>query len=37
MKIQRPGDYLAPLNQQPLDLARTAWMRQAIADVLGVA
>ena len=37
MKAQRPGDYLAPLNQQPLDLARTAWMRQAIAGVLGVA
>ena len=37
MKTQRPGDYLAPLNQQPLDLARTAWLRRAIADVLGVA
>ena len=37
MKTQRPGDYLAPLNQQPLDLARTAWMRHAIAEVLGVA
>ena len=37
MKTQRPGNYLAPLNQQPLDLARTAWMRQAIAGVLGVA
>jgi energy-coupling factor transporter ATP-binding protein EcfA2 len=37
MKTHRPGNYLAPLNQQPLDLARTAWLRRAIADVLGVA
>ena len=34
MKNQRPGDYLAPFNLQRLDLARTAWMRDAIAAVL---
>ena len=34
MKNQRPGDYLAPFNLQRLDLARTAWMRNAIAAVL---
>lgn len=37
MKNQRPGDYLAPFNLQRLDLARTDWMRDAIAAVLGVA
>ena len=37
MKNQRPGDYLAPFNLQPLDLARTDWMRDAMAAVLGVA
>ena len=36
MKNQRPGDYLAPLNLQRLDLAGTRWMRQAIAEVLDV-
>ena len=36
MKNQRPGDYLAPFNLQRLDLARTAWMRNAIAAVLDV-
>ena len=35
MKNQRPGDYLAPFNLQRLDLARTAWMRDAIAAILG--
>jgi len=34
MKNQRPGNYLAPFNLQRLDLARTAWMRNAIAAVL---
>lgn len=37
MKNQRPGDYLAPLHLQRLELARTDWMRRAIADALGVA
>ena len=37
MKTQRPGDYLAPFNLQRLDLAGTAWLRDAIAAVLGVA
>ncbi|MCY4638266.1 MAG: AAA family ATPase [Acidobacteria bacterium] len=37
MKNQRPGDYLGPFNLQRLDLARTAWMRDAIAAVLGAA
>ncbi len=37
MKNQRPGDYLGEFNLQPLDLARTAWMRDAIAAVLGAA
>ena len=37
MKNQRPGDYLAPFNLQRLDLARTDWMRDAMAAVLGVA
>ncbi len=37
MKNQRPGDYLAPLNLKYLDLARTEWMRRAIATVLGAA
>ena len=37
MKNQRPGEYLAPFNLQRLDLARTDWMRDAIAAVLGVA
>ncbi len=36
MKNQRPGDYLAPLNLQRLELARTDWMRRAIAEVLDV-
>ena len=34
MKNQRPGDYLTPFNLQRLDLARTVWMRNAIAAVL---
>ena len=37
MKNQRPGEYLRHFNLRPLDLARTAWMRDAIAAVLGVA
>jgi len=37
MKYQRPGDYLAPFNLQRLDLARTAWMRHALAAVLAAA
>lgn len=37
MKNQRPGTYLGPFNLQDLDLARTEWMRRAIATVLGVA
>lgn len=37
MKNQRPGDYLAPFNLRPLDLARTAWMRDAIAAVFSAA
>ena len=37
MKNQRPGEYLAPFNLQRLDLARTDWMRDALAAVLGVA
>ena len=37
MKNQRPGDYLAPFNLQRFDLARTNWMRDAMAAVLGVA
>ena len=37
MKNQRPGEYLAPFNLQRLDLARTNWMRDAMAAVLGVA
>ena len=37
MKNQRPGDYLGPFNLRPLDLARTTWMRDAIAAILGVA
>jgi hypothetical protein len=37
MKNQRPGDYLAPFNLQRLDLARTDWMRDAMAAVLDVA
>ena len=36
MKNQRPGEYLAPFNLQRLDLARTAWMRDAMAAILGV-
>ncbi len=36
MKNQRPGDYLAPLNLQRLELARTDWMRRAIAEVLSI-
>ena len=36
MKNQRPGEYLAPFNLQRLDLARTDWMRNAMAAVLGV-
>ncbi|MCY4660961.1 MAG: AAA family ATPase [Acidobacteria bacterium] len=36
MKNQRPGDYLAPLNLQRLELARTDWMRRAIAEVLTI-
>ena len=35
MKNQRPGDYLQEFNLQRLDLARTAWVRDAIAAVLG--
>ena len=37
MKNQRPGAHLGPFNLQDLDLARTEWMRRAIATVLGVA
>ncbi len=37
MKNQRPGDYLGEFNLQRLDLARTAWMRDTIAAVLGSA
>ena len=37
MKNQRPGDYLAPFNLQRLELARTGWMRDAIAALLGAA
>ena len=37
MKNQRPGAYLGPFNLQDLDLARTEWMRRAIATVLGAA
>ena len=37
MKNQRPGEYLAPFNLQRLDLARTDWMRNAMAAVLDVA
>ena len=37
MKNQRLGEYLRHFNLRPLDLARTAWMRDAIAAVLGVA
>ena len=37
MKNQRPGDYLGTFNLQRLDLARTAWLRDAIAAVLGSA
>ena len=36
MKSQRPGDYLAPFNLQRLDLVGTAWLRDAIAAVLGI-
>lgn len=35
MKNQRPGDYLAPFNLQRLELARTRWMRDAVASLLG--
>ncbi len=35
MKAERPGAYLEAFNLQRLDLARTAWMREAIAAVLG--
>ena len=37
MKHLRPGDYLEPFNLPRLDLARTDWMRDAIAAVLGAA
>ena len=37
MKNQRPGEYLAPFNLQRLDLARTDWMRDAMAAVLDIA
>ena len=36
MKNQRPGEYLSAFNLQRIDLARTDWMRDAIAAVLGV-
>ena len=36
MKNQRPREYLSGFNLRPLDLARTDWMRDAIAAVLGV-
>ena len=35
MKNQRPGDYLVPFNLQRLELARTRWMRDAVASLLG--
>lgn len=35
MKNQRPGDYLAPFNLQRIELARTGWMRDAVASLLG--
>ena len=37
MKNQRPGEYLSGFNLQRIDLARTDWMRDAIAAILGVA
>ena len=33
MKNQRPGDYLAPFNLRPPDLARTDWMREVMAAI----